>query len=157
MAKNGDKNPPKKPGRKRIDLDMAEVERLASRGLGPTQIARSLGVSWSTIDRNRKRSAEFDEVIKKGKARGISMVTDALMQSATEGNVTAQIFYLKNRDSEHWKDRTDVNVATKVSISDALDAARGRALTQAQHGAPVIDHDMTKLADNSDLDEDIDG
>ena len=84
------------------------------------------------------------------------MVTDALMQSATEGNVTAQIF-TKNRDSEHWKDRTDVNVATKVSISDALDAARGRALTQAQHGAPVIDHNMTKLADNSDLDEDIDG
>ena len=85
------------------------------------------------------------------------MVTDALMQSATEGNVTAQIFYLKNRDTEHWKDRTDVNVATKVSISDALDAARGRALPQAYHEAPVIDHDMTKLADNSDIDEDTNG
>ena len=127
---------------------MAEVERLASRGLGPTQIARALGVSWSTIDRNRKRSEEFDDVIKRGKARGVQMVTDALMQSATEGNVTAQIFYLKNRDTENWKDRTDVNVATKVSISDALAAARDRVLPTADLKAKIIDHDLPRLAEN---------
>ena len=79
------------------------------------------------------------------------MVTDALMQSATEGNVTAQIFYLKNRDTENWKDRTDVNVATKVSISDALAAARDRALPISDHGAKVIDHDLPKLAENVEI------
>ena len=63
------KKPTKKVGRKRIELDYAEVERLAARGLGSTQIARALGVSWSTIQRNRKRSAEFDDIIKRGKVR----------------------------------------------------------------------------------------
>lgn len=79
------------------------------------------------------------------------MVTDALMQSATEGNVTAQIFYLKNRDTENWKDRTDVNVATKVSISDALAAARDRALPNTDLKAKVIDHDLPKLADTLEI------
>ena len=78
------------------------------------------------------------------------MVTDALMQSATEGNVTAQIFYLKNRDSEHWKDRTDVNVETKVSISDALDAARHRALPHAAPKGPIIEHKPQKTQDFDD-------
>ena len=55
---------PKKVGRKRIDLDLEKVERLAAQGLGTTQIARALGVSWSTIDRNRKRSANFEDAIK---------------------------------------------------------------------------------------------
>lgn len=75
------------------------------------------------------------------------MVTDALMQSATEGNVTAQIFYLKNRDTDNWKDRTDVNVATKVSISDALAAARDRILPNAFPSTTIIEHDLPKLAE----------
>ncbi len=57
----------KKGGRKKIVLDLEQVENLASRGLGTTQIARALGVSWDTIDRNRKRSAEFEDCFKKGK------------------------------------------------------------------------------------------
>ena len=55
-------------GRKRIKIDPKKVRELASRGLGPTQIARALGVSWHTIDANRKRSQEFDEAIENGKA-----------------------------------------------------------------------------------------
>ena len=63
LAEN-DKKLPKKAGRKRINLDLEQVENLASRGLGTTQIARALGVSWDTIDRNRKRSADFEDALK---------------------------------------------------------------------------------------------
>ena len=149
MAKNGDKTEHKKPGRKPIELDLAEVERLASRGLGPTQIARALGVSWDTLNRNRKRSAEFADIIERGKVRGIQMVSDALLDSATAGSVPAQIFYLKNRDGDNWKDRTDIAVATKVSISAALDAARARAVPNADPTGKVIDHEPTKIAETS--------
>ena len=55
----------KKGGRKRINIDLEQVENLASRGLGTTQIARALGVSWNTIDRNRKRSGDFEEAYKR--------------------------------------------------------------------------------------------
>ncbi len=60
-----DNKPIKKVGRKRINLDLEQVENLASRGLGTTQIARALGVSWSTIDRNRKRSGAFEDAYKR--------------------------------------------------------------------------------------------
>ena len=39
---------PKKSGRKPIVIDLDKVEQLAARGLGPTQIARALGISWDT-------------------------------------------------------------------------------------------------------------
>ena len=120
-----DNKPIKKVGRKRIDIDLEQVENLASRGLGTTQIARALGVSWSTIDRNRKRSAEFEETIKRGKAKGIAQVTNSLFTSATDGNVTAQIFYLKNQDAKTWKDRVE-NVHATINLNDVLSGAKDR-------------------------------
>jgi len=120
-----DNKPIKKVGRKRIDIDLEQVENLASRGLGTTQIARALGVSWSTIDRNRKRSAEFEETVKRGKAKGLAQVTNSLFTSATDGNVTAQIFYLKNQDAKTWKDRVE-NVHATINLNDVLSGAKDR-------------------------------
>ena len=115
----------KKGGRKKIVLDLEQVENLASRGLGTTQIARALGISWDTIDRNRKRSAEFEDALKRGKAKGLAQVTNSLFTSATDGNVTAQIFYLKNQDAKTWKDRQEVVTAT-VNLNDVLSGAKER-------------------------------
>ncbi len=115
----------KKGGRKKIDIDLEQVENLASRGLGTTQIARALGVSWNTIDRNRKRSVDFEDAIKRGKAKGLAQVTNSLFTSATDGNVTAQIFYLKNQDAKTWKDRVE-NVHATINLNDVLSGAKER-------------------------------
>jgi len=120
-----DNKPIKKVGRKRINLDLEQVENLASRGLGTTQIARALGVSWNTIDRNRKRLGEFEDALKRGKARGLAQVTNSLFTSATDGNVTAQIFYLKNQDPKTWKDRVE-NVHATINLNDVLTGAKER-------------------------------
>ena len=120
-----DNKPIKKVGRKRINLDLEQVENLASRGLGTTQIVRALGVSWSTIDRSRKRSEDFEEALKRGKARGLAQVTNSLFTSATDGNVTAQIFYLKNQDPKTWKDRVE-NVHATINLNDVLSGAKER-------------------------------
>lgn len=121
-----DKKLPKKAGRKRINLDLEQVENLASRGLGTTQIARALGVSWNTIDRNRKRSEDFEESIKRGKAKGLAQVTNALFESATEKNsVVAQIFYLKNQSPKIWKDRVE-NVHATIDLNQVLTGAKDR-------------------------------
>jgi hypothetical protein len=115
----------KKGGRKKINIDLEQVENLASRGLGTTQIARALGVSWNTIDRNRKRSVDFEDAIKRGKARGLAQVTNSLFTSATDGNVTAQIFYLKNQDAKTWRDRVE-NVHATINLNDVLSGAKER-------------------------------
>jgi len=116
----------KKSGRKPIKIDLEQVENLASRGLGNSQIARALGVSWDTIDRNRKRSADFEGALKRGKARGLAQVTNALFESATEKNsVVAQIFYLKNQDPKIWKDRVE-NVHATIDLNQVLSGAKDR-------------------------------
>ncbi len=133
-----DNKPIKKVGRKRINLDLEQVENLASRGLGTTQIARALGVSWNTIDRNRKRLGEFEDALKRGKARGLAQVTNSLFTSATDGNVTAQIFYLKNQDPKTWKDRVE-NVHATINLNDVLSGAKERI------GGQVTDNKEPKI------------
>lgn len=123
-------NKPKKPGRKKIKLNDKEtlnkIVELGSQGLTSGQIARCLGVSWSTIDRRRKEFEEIDEAIKKGEALGVSRVANALYESATiDKNVTAQIFYLKNR-SENWSDRQEVN--HNLDLAGILSNAHGRII-----------------------------
>ena len=41
-------------------------------------------------------------LIKKGRAEGLNKVSNALFEKATQGNVTAMIYYLKVRDRENW-------------------------------------------------------
>ena len=118
---------PKKPGRKPIVVDHDKVEQFAAQGLGPTQIARALGISWDTYNKNKKRSSELSDAIKRGEAKGLAKVTNSLFKSANEGNVTAQIFYLKNRDVNSWADR--VETSHTLSIGSALDSARLRLST----------------------------
>ena len=39
---------------------------------------------------------------KKGRAQGLNKVSNALFEKATQGNITAMIYYLKVRDRENW-------------------------------------------------------
>lgn len=118
--------PRKKPGRKPVVIDIDRVEQLAAQGLGPYQISRALGVSWDTYNKNKKRSLELSEAIKRGEAKGLARVSNSLFKSANEGNVTAQIFYLKNRDSKSWSDRQEVN--HNLNLAEILSSAKTRVI-----------------------------
>lgn len=117
---------PKRSGKPRIDIDLAKVTELASRGLSQEQIAAALGIGTRTLERRKAESAEMAEAIKAGHALGIQEVANALFTNATSGNVTAQIFYLKAR--AQWRDRpedagddgeTPAPVKVEVSVVDA--------------------------------------
>lgn len=116
----------KKPGRKPVVIDIDRVEQLAAQGLGPYQISRALGISWDTYNKNKKRSLELSEAIKRGEAKGLARVSNSLFKSANEGNVTAQIFYLKNRDSKSWSDRQEVN--HNLNLAEILSSAKTRVI-----------------------------
>ena len=81
-----------------------KAERLAGLGLTKQQIAVSLGMASSTLFEKVKKYPEFSESIKRGRIAGISEVSNALFESASAGNITAMIFYLKNRAPESWSD-----------------------------------------------------
>ena len=88
-----------------IDVDYDRVEELAGQGLSKTQIAHCLGIGRSTLFDKQKSDPDFLDAIKRGKSKGLETVTNALMENARGGNVTAQIFYLKNRAPDKWQDR----------------------------------------------------
>ena len=100
----------------KIEIDLAKVEALASRLLSKEQIAISLGISERTLYTNQKESAEFAAAIKRGREKGVATVANKLVESAIEGNTTAQIFILKTHGGQEWKDRQDVNLSGGVTV-----------------------------------------
>ena len=94
-------------GRKKIEIDLADVERLSSIGLNESQVADALGISVPTLERRKKDSENFLSALKRGKAKGIQAVANNLFEQSAAGNVSAGIFYLKNRAG--WKDKTELS------------------------------------------------
>jgi len=115
-------------GRKAFEITpelLERVEAYAHAGMTKQEIAASLGIHEATLYRKINDNREFSEAIKTGQAKGIVAVTNYLMESARKGNVTAQIFYLKNRSPENWKDRQHIDetlrhVKRDVDINDKM-------------------------------------
>ncbi len=113
------------PGRPLMKFDLEKVEELASRGLTYRQLATALGVNLKTIQKHKKINQELQAAIDLGRAKGLAEVLNSLFESATGGNVTAQIFYLKNRSPDDWRDRFEQKVDIKADITALhLDAMR---------------------------------
>jgi transcriptional regulator with XRE-family HTH domain len=86
----------------KIQIDLAKVESLAANGLTQEQIASALGISETTLHQRKRDSADFAAAIKRGKAKGIALVTNKLMESIKGGNMTGMIFFLKTQAG--WKE-----------------------------------------------------
>lgn len=57
-----------------------------------------------TIRVHRNEDPAFDEACEDAELDAHAEIEDALFKAATTGNITACIFYLKNRCPERWKD-----------------------------------------------------
>lgn len=92
----------KKRTKPKIEIDLKQVEALAANGLTQQQIADSLGISVDTLYSRKRENKDFQEAIKRGKAKGIAIVTNKLMGKIKNGNTTAIIFFLKSQAG--WKE-----------------------------------------------------
>ena len=96
-------------------------------GLIDKQIYKNMGISRTTFYKWKNENSEFADLLKRGKEIADREVENALFKSATgfmgpddkyyPPNTTAQIFWLKNRKQDEWRDKreTDVNVSTPIS------------------------------------------
>ncbi len=89
----GGKRP--KAGRKPINIDLVELEKLSSVQCTDAELAAILQVSVRTIER-RKKDPAFAETIDRGRARGRVSVRRMLFSQGAKGNVAAAIFLAKN-------------------------------------------------------------
>ena len=97
-------------GRPKIEITPEicdKAEALAAQGLTRDQIADVLGFSRTTLYNRQAENPDFMDALKRGASKGVATIANALFQSAKGGNITAQIFYLKNRAPADWKDRRD--------------------------------------------------
>lgn len=93
-----------KGGRPKTELDeeqIREIETLAA-VLNQDQIADYLAIPARTLRAIISRDENVSAAYKKGRAKAIGRVSQSLLRSATEGNTTAQIFYLKTQAG--WKE-----------------------------------------------------
>lgn len=94
------------------------LEGWAREGLTDEQIAKNININPATLYRWKIKESKICNALKKGKEVVDFEVENALLKSALEGNVTAQIFWLKNRRKLQWRDKvedfTTANELTKV-------------------------------------------
>lgn len=86
----------------------------AREGLTDEQIARKIGITRRTLCNWKNYSVQkedgtrirpIEKALKDGKEVIDYAVENALLQQAMSGNITAIIFWLKNRRPDVWRDR----------------------------------------------------
>ena len=76
--------------------EIAQVEALAAI-MSKRQLCDYFCVGETTFREIEGRQPEVSDAYKRGKAKAIGSVGQSLIQNAKQGNVTAQIFYLKTQ------------------------------------------------------------
>lgn len=97
---------------------LLKIEGWARDGLTDEQIAHNMGISRETLNQWKKQFSDISGTLKKGKEVVDYMVENALLKSAIGGNVTAQIFWLKNRKPDKWRDRRNADELEDASTVD---------------------------------------
>lgn len=108
-----------------------------ARNLTDADIAKNIGITPQTLIEWKKKHPKFRDALKNGREVVDTMVENALLKTAlgyetTEyiidggkkkavkkqvpPNVTAMIFWLKNRKYTEWRDKRDVNIEGSVPV-----------------------------------------
>lgn len=93
---------------------------LAKEGKTDEEIAKAAGISVRTIHRWKQVHPDFCHFLQDAKDLADDAMESSLFESGIAGNVTAQIFWLKNRQPERWRDVNRVEVDAKVTAVGAL-------------------------------------
>jgi transposase-like protein len=116
---------------KKYDEEMVPAAaELASQGLTDAEIAAELGIVPSTLWRWFVAYPELRSAVKAAKDAIDRRVERSLFKRAVEdGDTTAHIFWLKNRQPEMWRDRKETEIIVPVTddVGEVRDA-RGAAL-----------------------------
>ena len=142
---------------------LLKLEGWARDGLTDEQIAANIGISRSTLNAWKDRYSDISDTLKRGKDVVDRQVENALLKRAlgyeydevkekfecgvmTERtvtkkevvpDVTAQIFWLKNRRREAWADRQNIEISQPIDDSIKEMEAYFEQLKESGSGPPV--------------------
>lgn len=87
-----------------------EIADWCRNGATDKDIAARLGISRDSFMEYKRKFSDFSDILKKTKDFIDGQVESALLQNALSGNITAQIFWLKNRRPQKWRDKMEVMI-----------------------------------------------
>ena len=102
------------------------VAGLRRRGFTLQEVAQTIGKSVRTLGRWSRQYPEMRAALKEGVDASDARVESSLFDKALSGDVTACIFWLKNRRPDAWRDKANIEHTGKdggpIAIQDAADA-----------------------------------
>lgn len=141
------------------------IEGWARDGLTDEQVAHNMGIATGTLYRWKEEHSEICEALKRGKEVVDRLVENALLKRAlgyeyeevkekyemgvcTERTVTrkevvpdttAQIFWLKNRKPEEWRDKRQVEEHVEFESDGFLEALKGQAKDTFEEAGDIVE------------------
>jgi hypothetical protein len=105
------------------------LEGWARDGLTDEQIAKKMKIGVRTLYEWKEKYPQISQSLKKGKEVADYQVENALFETALEGNTTAQIFWLKNRRPDKWRDKQkeDTNAEALKKLDNILSEIKADA------------------------------
>ena len=100
---------------------LLKLEGWARDGLTDEQIAKNIGITATTLYEWKNRFPEISDALKKGKEVVDYQVENALLNKALGGDTTAQIFWLKNRRPDKWRDKPAENKNEDIEVKVVID------------------------------------
>ncbi|HIX84581.1 MAG TPA: helix-turn-helix domain-containing protein [Candidatus Megamonas gallistercoris] len=110
---------------------LLRIQGWARDGLTDEQIASKIGINRTTFYDWKKKYSDISDALKENKDVVDRKVENALLKNALNGNVTAQIFWLKNRKPNEWREKREAEVNDEQQSSainqliKSLEQARG--------------------------------
>ena len=98
--------------KKKIESVLASLET----GTSFIKACKAAEVNQATFWKWRQKSKRLDNKVLEILNSRTQTVEDALFSNAVKGNVTAQIFWLKNRACDRWKDRYEQQLGGEVKL-----------------------------------------
>lgn len=94
----------------------------ARNDLTDEQIAKNIGISAKTLYEWKNTYSEICNTLKENKDLADAQVENALFTNALIGDTTAQIFWLKNRRADKWREKYEVKAEVKDIFEELIKA-----------------------------------
>lgn len=116
------------------------LEGWARDGLTDEQIAHNMGITAKTLYVWKNEYSDICEALKKGKEVVDYQVENALLNKALGGDTTAQIFWLKNRRPDKWRDKPETVGEKKLGDGAVESMTLADKMAAIREAARTIDH-----------------
>jgi hypothetical protein len=104
-----------------IEPYLDAIAAMMRTGATMADISMKFKVAEATLYEYQKKHAEFYEALKANAEIADFAVENALYKNALSGNLPAQIFWLKNRQSRRWRDKQHVFQQTTTTVRKDYD------------------------------------